>query len=220
MPILSPEDRAVLWQKAITSDADARHSMLRVLAKEMLDVLGSRLDMYSGYEDLLVETLELLDASGYIGRDSIRRAFEEAEEDEHGPESLVVELAHQLREAADVEHLGVERRIRAVEAAARWRQELLERQSAEAEELTVAQVAAQFKVTPQAVYKWIEKERIEAARTPGGSWRIPAAQFSDDGGVDQHASVELQKSLVRLHGDRPMPTDEDLAEELSRRDDD
>jgi len=220
MPILSPEDRAILWQKTITSDSDARRSMLRVLAKEILDALGSRLNPHSSYEDLVLQSIELLDASGYVGRDSLRRAFEQVDEYEQGPQALVVELAHQLRETADVERVGVQRRIRAIDLAARWREELLGRQAPEAAELTVAEVAARYKVTPQAVYKWIDKGRIDAQQTPGGSWRIPAAQFGGAGrGLDERASVELQKRLLELHGDLPAPTDEELAEELSRKDD-
>jgi excisionase family DNA binding protein len=219
MQILSPEDRAVLWQGVITSDQDARGSMLRVLAKEILDALGGRLDLYSGYDELVLESVELLDASGYIGRDSLRQAFEQVDEAEQGPQELVAELAHQLRESADVERLGVSARIRAIELAARWREQLLIGEADKAE-LSVADVAARYKVTPQAVYKWIEKGWIEAHQTPGGSWRVPAAQFSHaEPGIDEGASLALQKRLLELHGDRAAPTDEELAEELSRRDD-
>ena len=46
--------------------------------------------------------------------------------------------------------------------------------------LSVGDVAARFGVTTQAVYKWLQRQRIEGTRGPGGSWRIPAAQFERD----------------------------------------
>lgn len=43
--------------------------------------------------------------------------------------------------------------------------------------VSVAAVAAHFGVSVKAVYRWMAAGRIEAERRPGGSYRIPAAQF-------------------------------------------
>src|SRR6266496_2064807 len=76
MSILSPTDRAVLWRTVVTSGSEDRGSLLRVLARELMDSIGRRLDLYAGHEDEFIETVALLDASGLIGRDDLREAFE------------------------------------------------------------------------------------------------------------------------------------------------
>src|ERR1039457_3883898 len=80
MSILSPTDRAVLWRTVLTSGSEERESLLRVLAAEILDSVGRRLDLYDGYEDAVVETVGLLDASGLLGRDDLRESFELVEQ--------------------------------------------------------------------------------------------------------------------------------------------
>lgn len=45
------------------------------------------------------------------------------------------------------------------------------------EYLTTAEVARRFRVSQQQVRRWCESGRIQADRTPGGTWRIPAVQF-------------------------------------------
>ena len=67
-----------------------------------------------------------------------------------------------------------------MQMASQWREHLLVREPAEPGYLSVADVAARYGVSTQAVYKWLAKQRIEGTRGPGGSWRIPAAQFQSD----------------------------------------
>lgn len=47
---------------------------------------------------------------------------------------------------------------------------------------SVAQVAAHFGVSVKAVYRWMGSGRIQAQRRPGGSYRIPVAQFRSQRG--------------------------------------
>lgn len=81
---------------------------------------------------------------------------------------------------------------------------MLARQRPEPAYLSVGDVAARFGVTTQAVYKWLQKQRIEGTRGPGGSWRIPAAQFERDTrpASSRESLDSLQAGLIRLHGDR------------------
>jgi excisionase family DNA binding protein len=44
---------------------------------------------------------------------------------------------------------------------------------------TTGEIAKVFEVSDRMVRKWCEQGRISALRTPGGVWRIYAAQFSD-----------------------------------------
>ena len=155
MLILSPADRAALWQQTISSAPEAREGMLHVLAKEMQDIVGAELEVYFGLDEQFEQTLGLLDRSGLIGRDELRRAFEVVgipEEDERGIDAaeFVLVLAGLLEETADVEHLEGKERVDAHRLAGRWREQV------EAEEappvdamLTVAEVASHFDVTPR-----------------------------------------------------------------------
>ena len=110
----------------------------------------------------------------------------------------------------------MERRLRAIQMAAQWREHVLTRAKAEPAYLSVGDVAARFGVTTQAVYKWLAKERIEATRGPGGSWRIPAAQFEQDkrSARTRNALDKLQHHLTELHGSSELPSEEDLGSQM------
>ncbi len=216
MEILSPEDRVVLWRAAIDADGSRREALMHAIAKEIVDGL-SALDLYEDrYAQLTIESLETLDDAGLFASDSLRKCLEVLHEPGGGVDLLAAELAGLLRAAADVEHLGVERRVRAVEMASQWREHVLGRRRPEPAYLSVGDVAARFGVTTQAVYKWLQKQRIEGTRGPGGSWRIPAAQFErDTRPASTRARLDnVQARLIRLHGDSDLPSEADLAEQL------
>lgn len=126
---------------------------------------------------------------------------------------LVAKIAGLLREAAGVERLGVQRRVRAVELASQWREHLITRERAEPGYLSVADVAARYSVSTQAVYKWLAEGRIEGTRGPGGSWRIPAAQFDADArpATTRERLDALQRQLLSLHHASEMPGEEERA---------
>ncbi len=216
MSILSPTDRAVLWRTVVTSGPDDRGSLLRVLAREVLDSVGRRLDMYSGHEDDVIETVELLDASGLLGRDDLREAFEEADEDDDHAQAFATLFAGHLGHAADLDRLGVEARVRAARLAATWQGHVRDRARPDTEWLTAPQVAARYGVTPQAVYKWIKAGRVHAEQTPGGSWRLPIDQFAR-GRTDPARLAALKARLLEHAGDTPSVTDEELADEIVSR---
>ncbi len=142
MSILSPTDRAVLWRTAITSGPEERRSLLRVLAAEILASVGRRLDLYGGYEDEVIDTVEILDQSGLLGRDDLREAFEEADEDEDHAETFTALLISHLSAAADIERLGVGVRLKAMRLAGAWQLHIADRAQAGRQWLTAAQVAA------------------------------------------------------------------------------
>jgi excisionase family DNA binding protein len=216
MSILSPTDRAVLWRMAVTSGPEERPSLLRILAAEILAIVGRRLDLYGGYEDEVVETVEILDGSGLLGRDDLREAFEDADESDDRAEAFAALLISHLNAAADIERLGVDTRLKALRLAGAWQRHIHDRSQGEAVWLTAAQVAARYGVTPQAVYKWIGAGRVRAEQTPGGSWRLPAEQFKPDG-FKPDTAAQLKAELLERAGDEPSPTDEALAAEIIAR---
>jgi excisionase family DNA binding protein len=216
MEILSPEDRVVLWRAAIEADGSRREALMHAIAKEVVDSLGA-LDLYEDqYAQLTLESLQTLDDAGLFTSDSLRRCLETLHESGGGVDLLAAELAGLLRAAADVEHLGVERRVLAVEMASQWREHVLGRRRPEPAYLSVGDVAARFGVTTQAVYKWLQKQRIEGTRGPGGSWRIPAAQFERDTrpASSRESLDSLQAELIRLHGDSDLPSEANLTEQM------
>lgn len=195
MSILSPTDRAVLWRMTVTSGSEERASRLKILASEILESAGRRLDLYSDHDEEVVETVEILDASGLLGCDDLREAFEDADEDDDRAQTFAALLASHLDAAAEIERLGVEVRLRALRLAGVWRGHVSDRAREATEWLSAAQVAARYGVTPQAVYKWIEAGRVRAERTPGGSWRLAADQFQRSP-ARQDAATALKAKLV------------------------
>jgi len=216
MEILSPEDRVVLWRAAIDAEGARRETLVRAVAKEIFESLGA-LDMYADqYAQLTIESLGTLDDAGLFASDSLRRCLESLHEPGGGVELLAAEVAGLLRDAAGVERLGVQRRVRAVEMASQWREHLLVREPAEPGYLSVADVAARYGVSTQAVYKWLAKQRIEGTRGPGGSWRIPAAQFWSDTrpAAARDRLDALQAQLISLHDGSDLPAEEELGGHL------
>lgn len=82
---------------------------------------------------------------------------------------------------------------------------------------TVADVASHFSVTPQAVYKWCEAGKIEFERTPGGGYRIPAAQFDwARGKAGQRARREIAERLLTRHGGESAPSEEEIVSSIRK----
>lgn len=223
MLILSPADRAALWQQTIASAPEEREGMLRVLAKEMQEIVASELEVYFKLDEQFEQTLGILDSSGLIGRDELRRAFEVvgiAEEGERTVDAaeFVLILAGFLEETAEVEHLDGEERLTAHTLAGLWRDQVEVEEAPDADAmLAVADVASHFGVTPQAVYKWCEADKIEFERTPGGGYRIPAAQFDwARGKAGQQARREIAERLLAKHGGESAPSEEEMVASIRK----
>jgi excisionase family DNA binding protein len=212
MEILSPEDRVVLWRSAIDADGPKRQALLHVIAKEIMESL-SGLDLCSDeYAKLTLESLQTLDDVGLFADDGLRRCIETLHEPDGGVDLLAAEISGLLRDAAGVVHLGADRRVHAIGMASDWREHVLGRRRSEPEYMSVGDVAAHYGVTTQAVYKWLRDERIEATRGPGGSWRIPAAQFERDErpATSRRKLDDLKKHLVTVHDGDELPSEDEL----------
>jgi excisionase family DNA binding protein len=195
MEILSPEDRVVLWRSAIDAEGAERQALVRVIAREIVDSL-SELDLHSDEDArLTLESLHTLDDAGLFASDGLRRCIEMLHEPEGGVDLLVAD-----------------RRVRAVEMASEWREHVLGRRRPESEIVSVGDVAARYGVTTQAVYKWLRDGRIEATRGPGGSWRIPLAQFDRDSrpATSRRKLDELKRHLVAVQDGQELPSEDEL----------
>ena len=75
------------------------------------------------------------------------------------------------------------------------------------EMLSTGQVAKKLGVSTQAVINWIEAEKIEAIKLPGGHYRIPADQFKTT--TEQDAKRESIFEQLWAKRDGLHPIDED-----------
>lgn len=200
--ILSPEERAQAWHDAVAAEPGDREYKRHVLALSAFQMVGSELSLYSDdYATAFRESFDLLDASGLIGRDELRHAFEEIDEVRGTARAFAASLGRHLRETAAIAHLTAADRDRAFLLSERWRQAAGEDVTGDVDGdetyVSVAEVAAVYDVTPQAVYKWIHKGAIEAHERPGGSYRIPLSALSRDPRFDTARARRLQHELGR-----------------------
>ena len=204
MSILSPIDRAVLWRMTVTSGSEERASRLKILASEIRESAGRRLDLYSGHDEEVIETVEILDASGLLGRDDLREAFEDADEDDDRAQTFAALLASHLDAAAEVERLSVDVRLRALRLADVWRGHVRDRASDKTEWLSAAQVAARYGVTPQAVYKWIDAGRVTRSAHRAAPGDSPPTSSSPTA-PDRTPRQRSRQSWSNAPGARPAP---------------
>ena len=179
----SPEQRTVLWHDVVRSTPNERAARVHILAKEVQLLVASALSLYSDYDEDFEASIDLLSSSGLLGRDEFRLTFEDAEEDRESATELMLAIAALLAESTEAQHLSDDQRARCVALRDRW-VAVIEDEDAQASSestgggfCTVAEVARHFDVTPQAVYRWIDKDLIKWERRPGGSYRIPSDQF-------------------------------------------
>ena len=198
-------------------------SQVRGLALATFEALGSALDLYSReYAQVCVDSFDVLDAAGLIARGALRRPFEDVDEQPATARRLADALAAHLREAALIERLEEPRRDRAMELAELWwhAAEETARPGVEddgMESISVAEVAAKYDVTVQAVYKWIAKGAIEFRQTPGGSYRIPVAQFARSARFDRQRARRLQYELAKDRGATDAPGPAEVVERMRTR---
>jgi hypothetical protein len=224
MLILSPEERAQAWHDAVSAEASDRQYKRHLLVSVAFQMIGSELSLYSGdHAEAFRDSFDLLERSGFIGRDELREAFEEIDEQVGTARAFAAALGRLLRETALVERIPVDERDRAAELAERWREVAADDVSGVIEDdgesyLSVAELAAVYDVTPQAVYKWIHKGVVEAHTRPGGSYQIPVGTLVADKRFDAGRARRLQQTLARRNeGHEPVGVDEMLTQMRSRR---
>jgi hypothetical protein len=209
MLILSPEERAHAWHDAVSAEATEREYKRHMLASAAFQMIGSELSLYSDdYAAAFRESFDLLELSGLLGRDDLREAFEEIDEQPGSARAFATALGRHLRETAAMARLDAAARERAGELSERWREAAAEDVHGRVEHdegqagdddvyVSVAEVAAVYDVTPQAVYKWIHRGVLDAHARPGGSYQIPIGALRRDGRFDIGRARRLQQALAR-----------------------
>ncbi|MGO9908804.1 MAG: helix-turn-helix domain-containing protein [Solirubrobacteraceae bacterium] len=223
MLILSPEERAQAWYDAVSAETEQREYKRHMLATAAFQMVGSELSLYSDdYAVAFKDTFDLLELSGLIGRDELREAFEEIDEDVGIARAFAAALGRQLRATAAIERLDASVRGRAAALAELWREAAAEDVTGRVEDdgevyVTVAEVAAAYDVTPQAVYKWIHRGVIDAHARPGGSYRIPISALTRDERFDVGRARRLQETLSRTHEAEGSVSTEEMLEQMRSR---
>jgi Helix-turn-helix domain len=223
MLILSPQERAQAWREAVAATSDEREYKRHMLASVAFQMLGSELSLYSeDYAAALKDSFDLLEASGLIGRDDIREAFEEIDEQPGSARVFVASLGRLLRETALIARLTAAERDRAGELAEIWRGAAADEVSGRVEDdgeiyVTVAEVAAIYDVTAQAVYKWIHRGVLAAAQRPGGSYQVPIDALRRDGRFDAARARRLQQALARRSEAAEGVSPEEMLEQIRGR---
>jgi excisionase family DNA binding protein len=189
--------------------------MLHYLASDFLVELRGPFDLYHGHEDEFVESILLLDQCDRLLDEDLLSAYQGIGIEEEAAPRFFASLIARLGELAADEHADPSQRSRAAQLELRWREAIADKEEG-GEMLSVAEVAARFGVRPQAVYKWIHAAKIKYEERPGGSYRIPAAQFRTS--RDDHVrQLELERRLLEKRGGQPPPTDEEIVDEMRTR---
>lgn len=224
MLILSPEERARAWHDAVMAEASEREYKRHMLVSAAFQMVGFELRIYSDdFASAFKSSFELLEAGGLIGREELRRAFEEIDEHPGTVRAFAAALGRHLGETADIRGLGDDQCQLAAQLSERWRRAATEDLAATVEEedevyVTVAEVAAVYDVTPQAVYKWIHRGAIKARTRPGGSYQIPLSAVTSDERFDVARARRVQRDLLRRReGQAAVSTDEMVQQMRSRR---
>jgi hypothetical protein len=223
MLILSPEERAQAWHDAVSAEASDREYKRHMLASAVFQMVGSELSLYSDdYAEAFKDSFDLLELSGLIGRDELRQAFEEIDEQAGTARAFAGALGRHLRETATITRLPEPLRDRADALAERWREAAAEDVTGTVDDdnevyATVAEVAAVYDVTPQAVYKWIHKGVIDARVRPGGSYQIPIAALASDQRFDVGRARRLQHTLARRHESQGDVSTAEMLEQMRSR---
>lgn len=76
------------------------------------------------------------------------------------------------------------------------------------EMLSTGQVAKKLGVSSQAVINWIETDKIEAIKLPGGHYRIPADQFKTTAEQDAKREAIFEQLWAKREGLHPIDEDD------------
>ena len=74
--------------------------------------------------------------------------------------------------------------------------------------LSTGQVAKKLGVSTQAVINWIEAEKIDAIKLPGGHYRIPTDQFRTSAEQDTKREVIFEQLWAKREGLPPIDEDD------------
>jgi excisionase family DNA binding protein len=220
--LMTPDERAIAWADVAGSPSDIAASRTTMLAVTTHELVGPAADLYAiDYRDWFIESFQLLAEERALTSESLRAAFVSVEDgDRDSSIAFLHALSRELaRCAAQIE--DDDRQDRLLDLSDRWRRSAVDAITGEQSDsgmlLSVAEVAARFDVSPQAVYKWIHRGVIEHEQRPGGSYRIPTAQFDRKRGFDPERARRLRRELVARARTRGEISSDEIVDQIRAR---
>jgi transposase-like protein len=193
-----------LWSEALAErDAEMRRGLIAHLGVSELGRLGRRVDLYrDDHDDDLEATFLLLDEAGVLGEltDAWSHAVANDADDHPAVEDFLALLTARL---ARISRSSSEQQDEAHRLFRFWRKQLYERHERDVQTLTVAETAALFGVSPQAVYKWIRRGTVETVDSDDHKTRISVESLNLN--RDQQRAIDALKES--LYGDAPVPNE-------------
>lgn len=192
--VIDLEQRKQLWRATLDENGPLRAAKVAQLGVFVLGDVGSSVDLYHNHDEEFQRTFLLLDNAGMLAALLEPYAALEAPDENERlfPEDFIAIIAARVarirREGGDdAEQAGTLFRF--------WRRGLYERQERDADTLTVAETAALFGITPQAVYKWIRSGRIEGQKGPDGKTRIRTSDLNTT--REQERAIDEVRATLR-----------------------
>ncbi len=192
--IIDLEGRRQLWRDTLDATGPIRRAKVAQLGVFVLGQLGAEVDLYRDHDEQFQMTFLVLDAADMLAPlvDSYV-AIEAADESERlHPEDFLALVTARL---ARIHRSKLDPTGDAGELFRFWRQRLYDRTERADDTLTVAEVAALFGITPQAVYKWVRAGRVDAAKGPDGKLRIRAADLRTN--RQQERAIDAVRAELR-----------------------
>lgn len=202
MAVINNEIRRRMWSEALAErDAEVRRGRVAQLAVYELGRLARHLDLYHDHDEDFQATFLLLDAEGLL--DELVEPWSITLDRDSAQDPAAEDfLALMTARLARVSRSNSEHEAEAHRLFRFWRRHLYDRHDRDESTLTVAETAALFGISPQAVYKWIRRGSVEVIPgSPDGKTRIAASSL--------RLSREQQRAIDALrhdlYGDQSIP---------------
>lgn len=190
--LIGSGDRERMWREALDARTEERRGRIAILGVFVLAEIGGVVDLYNGHDDEFQRTFALLDSAGLLaGLLEPYLSVQSGETNRLIEEDFLALVTARLARIARNPDAPDD----AGELFRFWRNRLYDRQAREPDSLTIAETAALFGISPQAVYKWIERGKVEAFEGPDGRKRIHSASLRTD--RDREREIDVARRELR-----------------------
>jgi len=205
--IIDIEERRQLWHDVLAERRDLRRVRIASLGVTVLSEVGGAVDLHHNHDHVFERTFLLLDAHELVAGLLEPYASLEAEDDAARllPEDFIAIVTSRVARIARGESADA---AEAAELFRFWRRGLYDRVERDPDSLTVAETAALYGISVQAVYKWIRTGRVQSFKGDDNKQRIKADDLRTT--RDEERSIDEVRQALRdnLAGRRVRTTPE------------
>jgi transposase-like protein len=197
--VIDLEGRRQLWLDVLAATGSLRSAKVAQLGVFILGELGTAVDLYHDHDEAFQRTFLTLDAADMLApllEPYLLVDTGDADTGMHAEDFLALVTARLAR----LHRTGSAPENAAGELFRFWRRALYDRSDRDADSLTIAEVAALYGITPQAVYKWVRGGKVAADKGPDGKLRIPAASLRTT--REQERAIDGVRAELRATRDR------------------